>query len=67
MSIEFALSIAARMLKCYPDQLDAELTRRIMAVGELIGEAGRDGNLQSSQVIAVIVEQWQRDSAAGRV
>lgn len=66
MSAGLALSIAARMLKCYADQLDAELVKRIMAVDELIVEAGHGGELHSTQVIAAIVEQWQRDSAAGR-
>jgi len=54
--------IAAQMLETEPDLLDYRLVERLNQVAELVKIVGVFGRLQSRQVIASIIVQWQKEN-----
>jgi len=57
--------IAAQMLDTEPGLLDYRLVERLNQVAKLVKIAGVFGRLQSRQVIASIIVQWQEGRENG--
>jgi len=61
MTAQTAIDIACQMLELREGELDNELIERIQTVHELITRVVPGGDLHSTQVVAMIVEQYYRE------
>jgi len=66
---DICIKMASEMLEVSPVELDTELVRRLLRINELIKKVSCvdawDGGvglcLRSRQIVATIVEQWERE------
>ncbi len=67
MVSEYAVNVVATMLAVEEKDIPVELLARITRVDELVKTSNLPGGLGSWQVMASVIEQWERDDKYWRV